>query len=295
MFELNQLRSFVVLAEELHFGRAAVRLRMTQPPLSRQILLLEHQLGVKLLERNSRSVRLTLTGRSFLREARAILRLAETASLEVRRIAYGEAGTVAIGFTAASGYHFLPRLIVKFRERLPEIDLMLKEMVTLEQIEALDAGRLDIALLRPHTANTDFETRRVVRETLVAALPQTHALARGRLPSLQDFDHAPFLTYSPVEARYFHDLVASTFARARVHPLYTQHVSQIHSILALVKAGLGAALVPEAAMQLRFEGVVFRPVREIRAQRPVELLMAWKRDNDNPALVKVLDSFEPSP
>jgi len=289
MLEFSQLRGFVVLAEELHFGRAAARLHMTQPPLSRQIQLLERQIGVQLLERSSRRVQLTRAGRSFLPEARAILRLIESASLAVRRTACGEAGSVTMGFTAASGYRFLPGLIVMCRERMPDIDLTLKEMVTMEQIEALDSGRLDIALLRPHAANTDFESRCVVREALVAALPHTHPLARGRLPRLKDFDRAPFLTYSPVEARYFHDLVAGTFSRVGVHPYYTQHVSQVHSILALVKAGLGAALVPEAAMHLRFEGVVFRPVREIRAQRPVELLMAWKRDNDNPALPNVID------
>ena len=106
---------------------------------------------------------------------------------------------------------------------------------------------------------------------------------------MADFDQAPFLTYSPIEARYFHDLVAGTFARAGVHPNYTQQVTQIHSILAFVKAGVGAALVPEAATSLRFEGVVFRPVDKIRPARPVELFIAWKGDNDNPALALLLD------
>lgn len=289
MFELSQLRCFVVAAEELHFGRAATRLHMTQPPLSRQIQLLEHQLGVQLLARSSRSVRLTPAGRSFLPEARAILRLAESASVAARRVASGEGGTITIGFTAASGYRFLPGLIVKCRERLPTIDLVLKELVTMEQIEALAAGRLDLALLRPHAATSDFETRCVAREALVLALPEEHALARGRQPTLADFDHAPFLTYSPVEARYFHDLVAGTFSRAGVHPQYTQHVTQIHSILALVRAGLGAALIPESATSLHFEGVVTRTLQKIRPARPVELFMAWKRENDNPALAMLLE------
>jgi DNA-binding transcriptional LysR family regulator len=132
--------------------------------------------------------------------------------------------------------------------------------------------------------------RCVSREALVVALPDGHPLARGRLPTLADFDRASFLTYSPVEARYFHDLVAATFSRAGIHPDYTQHVSQIHSILALVRAGLGAALIPEAAMSLRFEGVTCRPVKNIRPARPVELYMAWKPDNDNPALARLLDA-----
>src|SRR5690606_25154416 len=130
MFELSQLRCFVAVAEELHFGRAAQRLNMTQPPLSRQVQLLERILGVVLLDRTSRSVRLTPAGRSFLIEARRILRLAETASLTTRRIASGEEGRVAIGFTAASGYSFLPQLVELSRTRLPGVDLALREMVT---------------------------------------------------------------------------------------------------------------------------------------------------------------------
>lgn len=289
MFELSQLRSFVVVAEELHFGRAAVRLHLTQPPLSRQIQLLEHQVGAQLLERSSRNVRLTPAGRGFLPEARAILRLAESASLSAQRISRGEAGSLAIGFTASSGYRFLPGLIVACRERLPGVELVLKELVTMEQVEALGSGRLDVALLRPSAAMADFETRCVVREPLVVALPENHPLSKGRAPVLEDFDHAPFLTYSPLEARYFHDLVAGTFSRAGVHPDYTQYVTQIHSILALVRAGLGAALIPEAAMSLRFEGVVVRPLEKLRPSRPVELFMAWKRDNENPVLKKFLE------
>src|SRR5579859_6871760 len=132
MFELSQLRCFVALAEELHFGRAAARMHMTQPPLSRQIQLLEHHIGAKLFARSSRIVRLTPAGRGFLPEAREILRLAESASLAARRVSRGEAGSVAIGFTASSGYRFLPGLILACRRELPDVDLILKEMVTLE-------------------------------------------------------------------------------------------------------------------------------------------------------------------
>jgi DNA-binding transcriptional LysR family regulator len=289
MFDLHQLRCFMVVAEELHFGRAAARLHMTQPPLSRQIQMLEQQLGAQLLERSSRSVRMTHAGRAFLAESRAIVRLAENASLNARRVAQGDSGTVAVGFTASCGYRFLPGLIATCRKRLPDVDLTLKEMVTQEQIDALASGRLDVALMRPQFANEAFESLCVVQEPMVAALPENHSLARGRLPTLADFDHAPFVMYSPLEARYFHDLVVSTFLHAGVHPAYTQYISQIHTILALVRAGLGLALVPEAATSLRFEGIVFRQVRKTAGARPAELFMAWRRDNDNPALKNVLD------
>jgi DNA-binding transcriptional LysR family regulator len=290
MFELNQLRCFVAVAEELHFGRAAIRLHMTQPPLSRQVHLLEQRLGVKLLDRTSRSVRMTSAGRSFLADARQILRLAENASLAVRRAARGESGSVTIGFTAASGYGVMPGMIAQCRARVPDVEVNLREMVTIEQIHALASGSLDLALLRPHATLEEFRSIRIITEPLVAALPKSYSRRRGRAISLGDFEGAPFVMYSPIEARYFHDLVATVFATAGVKPDFTQYTSQIHSILALVAAGLGAALVPAAATNLHFEGVIFREVRKLRSMQSVELYVAWKSDNDNPALQRVLDA-----
>jgi DNA-binding transcriptional LysR family regulator len=291
MFELNQLRCFTTVAEELHFGRAAVRLHMTQPPLSRQVQLLEQRLGVTLFERTSRSVRLTSAGRGFLADARQILRLAESATLAVRRAARGESGSVTIGFTAASGYGVMPGMIAKWRSRVPDVEVNLREMVTSEQVEALAAGVLDLALLRPHAALEEFDCVRLIREPLVAAVPTSHPLARGRRdPAISDFEGTPFVMYSPIEARYFHELVAAAFATAGVKPDYTQYASQIHSILALVAAGIGAALVPEAATSLHFEGVIFRPVRKPRSMQSAELYVAWKSDNGNPAMKSVLEA-----
>ncbi len=291
MLELNQLRCFAAVAEELHFGRAAIRLHMTQPPLSRQVQLLEQRLGVTLFDRTSRSVRLSSAGRSFLADARQILRLAESATLAVRRAARGESGSVTIGFTAASGYGVMPGMIAQCRARVPDVEISLREMVTMEQIEALTAGVLDLALLRPHAALEQFDSMRLIREPLVAALPASHPLARGRRdPAISDFEGTPVVMYSPIEARYFHDLVAGVFATAGVKPDYTQYTSQIHSIIALVAAGIGAALVPEAATSLHFEGVIFRPVRRVRSMQPVELYVAWKSDKDNPARASVLDA-----
>jgi DNA-binding transcriptional LysR family regulator len=282
LFELTQLRCFVAAAEELHFGHAAERLHMTQPPLSRQIQILERILGVQLLKRTSRIVRLTPAGRTFLPEARHILHLAESAAVSTRRTAAGEAGSVAIGFTAAAGYSFLPELIARARERLPGVDFALEEMVTAEQVEALSSHRIDVALLRP-PVRREFESVRVLREPLLAALPANHRLVKGRLPTLSDFDRQPFVMYSPYEARYFYDLLAAIFATAGVAPRFVQHMTQVHAILALVRAGLGAALVPTAAASLRFEGVALRPIAT-RPARPVELFLAWERDNDNPVL-----------
>jgi DNA-binding transcriptional LysR family regulator len=287
LFELSQLRCFVAAAEELHFGRAAARLNMTQPPLSRQIQILERVIGVRLLERTSRIVRLTPAGRRFLPEARRILHLAESATLSSRRTAGGEAGAITIGFTASAAYSFLPQLIIAARARLPGVDFVLEEMVTAEQIEALEGHQIDVALLRP-PVRRELHSVRVVREPLLMALPAGHPLARGRLPTLKDCDGEPFVTYSPYEARYFYDLLAGIFGKAGVAPRYVQHMTNVHAILALVRAGLGIALVPAAAASLRFEGVTLRAV-ETRPARPVELFLAWSRASDNPALPAFLE------
>jgi len=283
MFELAQLRCFVAVAEELHFGRAAARLNLTQPPLSRQIQLLEHVLEVRLFERTSRSVALTRAGESFLPEARRLLRFAEGAALAARRTARGEAGSINFGFTAASGYEFLPRLITLFRERAPDIDLVLREMVSADQIEALTSGRVDIGLVRPPFNRREFDSLCVVREPLLLAIPAGHPLATANAVSLSDLDRRAFVTYSPYEARYFYDLLVTIFREARVSPVYVQYISQIHSILGLVKAGLGLALVPRAAANLRFEGVVLRDIA-IAPERIAELHMAWRCNNANPAI-----------
>ena len=287
-FELHQLRCFVATAEELHFGRAAARMNMTQPPLSRQIQLLEHVLGVKLLDRTSRAVKLTPAGRVFLLEARRILRLTESAALATRRIASGEAGTITLGFTAASGYSFLPRLLLQRASHAPNIDVALKEMVSSEQVDSLLTGRIDVGLLRPPITRSEFTTLKVASEQLVAALPFGDERLGHAALDLQDFDGKPLIMYAPDGARYFHDLLSGLFKTAGVTPITVQSLSQIHSILALVRAGMGAALVPEAAMSLHFDDVHFRPVRT-QPESPAELFAAWRTDNDNPALSAFLD------
>jgi DNA-binding transcriptional LysR family regulator len=288
MFDLNQLRCFVTVAEELHFGRAAARLNMTQPPLSRQIQVLEHIIDAPLLERTSRSVRLTPAGRSFLPEARRILKLAESASQVARRIAMGKTGSLKIGYTAAAAYGFLPELIAACRARLPEVDFSLKEMVSGDQLEALASGQIDAGLLRPPIARPELATRRVLAEPLLAAIPKKHPLASAATVAIKDFDGQPFVMYSPYESRYFHDLLVAQFSRADILPRYVQHVGQIHSILAMVRAGLGVSIVPAAAANLKLADVKLKPLK-LRSPAPVELFMVWRRDDENPLLPALVE------
>jgi DNA-binding transcriptional LysR family regulator len=287
MIGFTQLRCFVAVAEELHFRRAAARLNMTQPPLSRQIQLLEHELGAKLFERGSRGVSLTAAGEALLRDARRLILLAEDAARTARRIAKGEAGTVTIGFTAASSYHVLPGLVSLIREKLPEVALTLREKVSHEQIEALRAGQLDFGLLRPPASLPGIQASRVHREPLLVALPRDHPLAAEQRVDIAALDGQPLITYPPLDGRYLHDLVMGALRTAGISPGPVQHISQTHSILALVGAGIGIALVPQAAERFCPGEVVLRPLNA-PAVGYADLLCAWQENTSNPARLAVL-------
>ncbi len=287
MFELNQLICFVTLAEELHFGRAARRLFMTQPPFSRQIHLLELHVDAKLFDRTSRSVRLTVAGERFLFEARRILRLAEGASAIAKKVALGRTGSLRVGFTAGSAYDFVPRLVTACLADLPDIDLSLKEMVTGDQLEALGSGEIDIGFIRPLLVRHGIDSTKVFAEGLRAAVPSNHPLVRKKLLTLKDLDDQPFVMYSPHESRYFHELIVGQLAQANVHPRYVQYLGQIHSVLALVRAGLGLALVPQSASALHLDNVVMKPIA-LRSKAPVEVHAVWRRDNTSPLVPLVV-------
>ncbi|HEY5798542.1 MAG TPA: LysR family transcriptional regulator, partial [Bosea sp. (in: a-proteobacteria)] len=228
MFELSQLRCFVAVAEELHFGRAALRLNMTQPPLSRQIQILERVLDVVLLERSNRTVKLTPAGQSFLAEARRLLKLAESAALLAKRVANGKAGSINIGFTATSAYSYVPELVAACRREMPDVEISLKEMVSGDQLKRLDSGEIDIGLLRPPIPRNGLSAFRVMAEPLIAAVNAGHPLARSKTIAIEDLAAEPFIMYAPYEARYFHDLLVELFSRAGLVPNYVQHLAQIH-------------------------------------------------------------------
>jgi DNA-binding transcriptional LysR family regulator len=282
IYDLKQLRCFVTVGEDLHFGRAAKRLNMTQPPLSRQIQMLEHTLQVQLLLRTSRSVRLTPAGRAFLPDARRILALTESAASAAQRIARGEAGSIKLGFTAGSSYSFLPRLLALAKSELKDVGMVLNEMVTMQQMEALRDNRIDFGLLRPPVDERGLSFVRVASERLLLAVSSHHRFASGPIRSVKDLAGEPFITFSPVEGRYFYELIEGMFKKARISAKYVQYISQVHSILALVSAGVGLSLVPETAKKLHFEGAELRELSD----PPIfaELFLVWNPENDNPAL-----------
>lgn len=280
--ELNHLRCFVAVAEELHFGRAAARLFMTQPPLSRQIQILEQILDVTLFDRNSRSVRLTAAGRVYYDDAVRLLRLADQAAESARRTARGEAGQVSLGFTAVSGYQLMPELIAAAREHLPDIKVVLKEMVSVQQMKALETRVIDLGIMRAQFATKGVVFKSIVREPLLLAMPASHPLAKRRVIAEKDLDGLNFVMYSPDGGKYFHDRIAGLLASAGVQANYVQSIDQTHTIVALVRAGIGVSIVPASAQELCLHDVIFRPIWSPEAHADVDL--AWNEDQHDPAV-----------
>lgn len=291
MFTFDQLAGFIAVAEELHFGRAAEKLNMTQPPLSRQIQKLEKSIGTELLERDNRKVQLTPAGSAFLDEAKRLMALANRAPVTARRIATGRSGVLRVGFTAASGFSILGPLLEEIASILPEVDIDLQELVTGEQIQGLLTGELDLGLARPPFDRDVFDSHLLYRESMVLAVPTGHRLADLSRP-VEDTDirDEPLIMHSPTKAAYFYDLVIRMHAIHHGNVLHT--VSQILTMVSLVAAKRGVAFVPHSATLLAIKGVEFLPLAGPSSEDPVELHAIWNRKVANPALRRLLQDLE---
>lgn len=290
MFTFDQLAGFIAVAEELHFGRAAERLEMTQPPLSRLIQKLEKIVGTPLFDRTNRNVQLTPAGAAFLDEARRLMVLAERAPATARRIASGRSGYLRIGFTAASALSVLGPLLGETSRLLPEVDVELAELVTGKQISGLLTGQLDMGLARPPFDEEIFDSRLLIRESMLLAVPTGHGLTElDRELSYEDFRNEPLIMHSASEARYFYDLVVRMFPIRHENVVHT--VSQIVTMVSLVAAKRGVALVPASAEQLNIKGVEYLPLLS-HSGKQAELHAIWNRKAENPALRRLLKELD---
>ena len=285
--ELRHLRYFVAVAEECHFGRAADRLHMAQPPLSHQIKQLETELGVELLIRTTRRVQLTPAGRQYLERARAVLASVEAAGVEAGRIANGDVGRVAIGFTGSATYELLPSLARVLREELPGIELDLKgEMLTPLQVGMLVEETLDIGFLRPPVREPGLVVRVLRREPRIAAMPARHPLAQHATVRLADLRDEPFVCYPSQHRSVVYDAVFDACQHAGFVPSAVQEVGETATLVSFVAAGLGVALVPASVRHLQITGAQYRPLAG--TTREVELAVAVREGDSSPHVAKVL-------
>jgi DNA-binding transcriptional LysR family regulator len=279
--DLRRLKYFVVTAEELHFGRAAARLGLSQPPLSLQIQTLEREIGVPLLERDRRHVSLTAAGGVLLAEARKILSQLEAAEDLTRRAALGEHGSLSIGFITPVEYSFLPRVLRLYRLRYPKVALQLREAMSDEQIEDLGGGRLDLGLLGGPVRRTDIEYREVSREPVIAAIPSGHLLARGTTPlHVGRLAGEDVIMFTRHIAPDLFDAVTNWCRSAGFTLRIAQETPRSQTIISLVSAGLGIGIVPGPIRGLQRPGVRYR---NFSGSPPAaQICVAWPKTRHSP-------------
>ena len=285
--ELRHLRYFVAVAEELHFGRAAKRLYIAQPPLSQQIQQLEEELGVSLFKRTNRRVELTDAGQAFLDEAYKILAHVEQAKLLVQRTARGEIGKLALGFVSSAAFELLPRLLSAYREQHPQIHVSLHEMEKDEQIAALFAKQIQVGLLRPTVDSAELCSEIILQEPLLLALPAQHPLVSKAQISIQDLANETFVLQPRHWTLGLYDRIMSLCHSAGFSPNVKQEAADTYLIIGLVAANMGISLVPASAQFLRSQGVVYRPLEGDITQ--IEMAMVWRRDDHSPVVEAFLE------
>lgn len=279
----KNLTSFVVLAEELQFSRAAIRLHITQSALSQQIARLEKELGVALFERTRRSVRLSECGHVFLPEAQKVIADMARAAETARRAARGQVGKIAVAYVDAAPFSLLSPVVMQFRKSFPDVEMVLHEMTSAEQFDALRNDRIDIGLLRPIYEVDWMRALTILQEPYVVAMHKEHELAAQDEVHIRALIQEKFLFTSKEKAKYIYSNWDAIFARHGMSPIVVQEVNQLHAMLSLVGAGMGLAFLPLSVAQNNNHGVVYRPITGIDSPHAL-LNVAW-RDGRNNTLV----------
>jgi DNA-binding transcriptional LysR family regulator len=286
MLDVKPLRYFVTLAETRHFGRAAARLNLSQPPLSRQLAALEASLGVTLIERSPRSVTLTAAGERFYEDAKAILASIEQAAKNARAASVGDSGQLSIGFTMCAAYSVLPAYARAYGQAFPDVALNLREVVSNDLASQVLSGQIDAAIMFPGAPNKGLDTRAIFTEPLCVALSRDHALARARQLHIAQLAHEPFVMASEAVAPSFRAAIVDHCAQGGFAPDVRFEVQLQQTVLSLVDEGVGIALVPESMRKAKLAGVVFRPLADAPT---ISQMLVWSPANRNPCLARFLE------
>lgn len=287
--ELRQARAFVTTADEGHVGRAAARLHVTQPTLSRQIAALERSLGVPLFDRTRRQLALTPAGEVFLAGARELVRRADELAAAAQRAHRGELGVLRVGFVQSATFDALPRLLGDFRTAVPDVRVEVQAMTTLDQLDALADDRIDAGLLRPPVNAPNLRLHTVSHDALCAALPGGHPLARKRRVSLSDLADEDFVFYERDAGPAVHDTIVGFCRAVGFSPRIVQEAIDVQTIVALVAARLGVSLLIAPTPHTDEAAVVYRPLTD---RLPTwEMALAWSVHNHSPVLARLLDTL----
>ncbi len=288
--ELRQLRYFVVLAEELHFGRAARRLAISQPPLSVAIRQLETSVGAQLFERSSKLVRLTAAGQTLQASANTLLRDVEEAATQARHVAQGSAGRLRIGFVGAMLYRGLPQALQRFQSSHPAVRLTLTELNSGEQMAELLHDRLDVGFVHTGRVPKELQSRLMVSEPFVACLPGGHPMVGKRKIALASLRDESFVLFSRGASPDYYARILSICSDAGFWPEVRQEVRHWLAVVSLVSQGMGVALVPEAMRHCALPGAVFRPLKELTT--PSEAYGVWPTASHNVLVGRLLNEME---
>ena len=291
--ELRHLRYFVAVAEELNFRRAAERLHLAQPALSSQIKSLEDELEVRLLERNTRSVKLTHAGRVFLDEARSVLSAATQAEHRAKKAEHGLVGTLRIGVIAPVANAWLAGILRGFHQRFPGVQLSLFDLTSPEQLHRLHTGHLDAGLLRPPVSFPELDYKFVEESWQVLAAPAGHRLTRKKRLEWADFDGEDLVMLHTSLQHGYYDAFLAACAKAGARPRPVQYANDIHTKLWFISAGFGVAPTTATFAQVKRPGLVFRLLPP--SLPPVQTVLVWRRDDDSPALANFLAGFKAIP
>lgn len=285
MMELRHLRYFVAVAEELHFGRAAQRLNMTQPPLSQQIKALEQETGTELLHRTKRRVQLTPAGEIFLNESRKILGQVDLAVRAAQRATRGEIGKLEVGFVGSAVYGKVPSIFRMMRAQYPDVSLVLQDLSSQDQVEAMKEYRLDVGFVRPPVLAAELLAVRVIwREPLVVALPRNHHLAGRKMIAPGELAKESFLL---AHAPGFFDQLIRLCAMAGFSPKIVQEVRSVPTIVNLIAGGMGISIVPASLRSLQRKGVIYRSLEP--PTPTTDLAVMWRPDDGSPSLRSFLE------
>ncbi|MDE2371205.1 MAG: LysR family transcriptional regulator [Burkholderiales bacterium] len=286
--ELREMRYFLAVAEERNFSRAAERLHIAQPPLSRQIKALEDRLGTALFDRTTKGVELTAAGAALLAEVPNLLALAQRAKERTLRAGRGLIGQLDVGLFGSGVLDVIPRMLARFHAARPEVRIRLHNLTKDAQLQALRERRIAVGFNRLVPPEDDIVVETVLRETMVVAMPESHALARQTTVRLADLEDLPLIVYPNIPMRGLAQVVTDAFRRDQLRLRVEQDVEDVVTAIALVAGGFGVAITTHSATNLRLPGVVFRPLESTQLH-DVELSCLYRRDDDSPVLRAFLE------